>query len=151
MTTLKLIGRLIWIPIAFVLALMAAAAMLLTLGQERLIRWVHNRPGGGDGDDVLGMIELAREGLNFVFSIASGATLLPALMLVIVGEVARIRSGLYYILGGGAALAAIPFLARWSQGSGGQLAAPPTVVWQVFATAGFTAGLVYWLLAGRRA
>lgn len=149
MTTVKLIGRLIWVPIACVLALVAAIVVLVTLGQERLVHWLHNRPGGDD--DVRATLELTRELLAFAVSIASGATLLPALVLVIVGEVARIRSGLYYVIGGGAALAAIPFLARWSGPGGSQLAAPPAVVWQVFATAGFAAGLVYWLLAGRRA
>jgi hypothetical protein len=31
------------------------------------------------------------------------------------------------------------------------LGLPAAAVWQVFATAGFIGGLVYWLLAGRRA
>jgi hypothetical protein len=49
--------------------------------------------------------------------------------------------------GGGAASAAIPLLARLDVA--GTL--PQATVWQLFATAGFAAGLVYWLLAGRNA
>ena len=44
-------------------------------------------------------------------------TLLPALLLVIVGEVARIRSAIYYVVGGGVALAVVPLLTRMGQPS----------------------------------
>ncbi len=44
--------------------------------------------------------------LRLASSFISVQTLLPALLLVIVGEVARIRGSLYYVVGGGAALAA---------------------------------------------
>ena len=36
-------------------------------------------------------------------------------------------------------------------GQGGAIASPEALVWQVFATAGFAGGFVYWLLAGRNA
>ena len=87
--------------------------------------------------------------LRLAATFASVQTLLPALLLVIVGEVARIRSALYYVIGGGATLAVVPLMAR--------LGEPLTVldlspvVWQVLATAGFAGGFVYWLLAGRNA
>jgi hypothetical protein len=69
--------------------------------------------------------------------------------VVFVGEIARIRSALYYVAGGGAALAAIPLLARIGQS--GSFALADQIVWQVFATAGFAGGFVYWLIAGRNA
>ena len=69
--------------------------------------------------------------------------------MVIVGEVARIRSWLYYMIGGGLALAAIPLLARINSSGVGTLS--DATVWQVFATAGFAGGLVYWIIAGRNA
>ena len=69
--------------------------------------------------------------------------------MVIVGEIARIRSLVYYVAGGGVALAAIPLLAR--SASGAPSPRPSTLVWQVFATAGFAGGFVYWLIAGRNA
>jgi hypothetical protein len=43
----------------------------------------------------------------------------------------------------------VPFLARIGQGSAVTL--PAASVWQVFATAGFAGGFVYWLIAGRNA
>jgi hypothetical protein len=33
----------------------------------------------------------------------------------------------------------------------GNVVIPETTVWQVFATAGFAGGFVYWLIAGRNA
>jgi hypothetical protein len=81
--------------------------------------------------------------------LTSGLTVLPALLLVIVGEVARIRSALYYVIGAGVALAAMPLVLRMGQSEpAGLLSA---VALQVFATAGFAGGFVYWLIAGRRA
>jgi hypothetical protein len=74
---------------------------------------------------------------------------LPALLLVIVGEVARIRGAMYYVIGGGVALALVPLLARLGEPSTVLGLAP--AVWQVLATAGFAGGFVYWLLAGRNA
>ena len=81
--------------------------------------------------------------------LASVTTLLPALLLVIVGEVGRIRSALYYVVGGGVALAVVPLLTRIGQPMTVLELSP--VVWQVMATAGFAGGFVYWLLAGRNA
>ena len=79
-------------------------------------------------------------------SFISVQTLLPALLLVIVGEVARIRGSLYYVVGGGAALAMVPLMARLGQPLTVLDLSP--VVWQVLATAGFAGWLR--LLADRR-
>lgn len=149
METVKFIGRLVWLPIASALALLTGAAVLLLIGHERIVAWLSAR--SGQGDQVLDAIEIARQTMAVVLSLASGLTLLLALGVVIVGEVARIRSALYYVVGGGIAIGAIPFLAKWTEASGVKTGAPPTVIWMIFATAGFATGLVYWLLAGRRA
>ncbi len=66
--------------------------------------------------------------------IASGATLIPALLVVIAGEVARIRSWLYYMVGGGVALAVIPLLGKIDTGT---MTYALPALWHVFATAGF--------------
>jgi hypothetical protein len=66
-----------------------------------------------------------------------------------VGEVGRIRSSLYYVIGGGVALATVPLMARLGQPLTVLDLSP--VVWQVLATAGFAGGFVYWLIAGRNA
>ncbi len=140
---LSTIGRLIWLPIAFLLAALLAVMVLVTLGLERFTQSTAGQ--WQDGDVVVRMFDMLLQGQVIV----SGLTLLPAVAVVIVGEVARIRSSLYYVLGGGLALVSIPLLARYGPAGGSEL--PEAVVWQVMATAGFAGGFVYWLLAGRRA
>jgi hypothetical protein len=140
------LGRLILVPLAFLVAACASMFVLLTLGYERI---VHANAAGGTGfDDFTRVFDLVSEGLQ----LASALTVLPALALMIIGETARIRSLLFYVVGGGAALAAIPLLARFGQQTGSAAAAASALaIWQLFATAGFAGGLVYWLLAGRKA
>ena len=94
------LGRMIVVPVAFITATVAAIFVLVTLGSERIVHAISGT-NGIDGFEAL--FDLFSHGVL----LASGLTILPALALVIVGEVARIRSGLYYVLGGGAALAAI--------------------------------------------
>ena len=139
----RTIGRLILIPVALLLSGLVAGLVLVTLGLERITQATQGR--WQDGDSIGGFYELVTQG----HLLLTGLTLVPALAVVIVGEVARIRSSLYYILGGGLALVAIPLIARFGETS--TLTLPSTVVWQVFATAGFAGGWVYWLLAGRNA
>jgi hypothetical protein len=139
---LRTLGRMIVVSFAGLLAILAALAVLLTLGAERLTQAMTGRELiGGNLDTMLASLQAAAR-------LLAAATILPGLALVVIGEVARIRSLLYYVVGGGAAMAAIPLIARLGQ-AGGALPAP--IVWQVFATAGFAGGLVYWLVAGRRA
>ena len=139
----RTVGRLILIPIAFLLAAAAAAAVIVTLGLEHVTRAMS---GTELGFDEAGTIVSA---LFQGIALASGLTILPALAVVIIGEVARIRYWLYYVVGGGISLALIPFLAAF--GSSGTMELPQAIVWQVLATAGFCGGLVYWALAGRNA
>lgn len=138
---LRAIGRLIWVPIAFLIATVAAMFVLVTLGLENITHAIH---GLDEVDSISAAYDVAWQGTI----IASGATLIPALVVIIVGEVARIRSWLYYMVGGGVALAIIPLLARVDPGT---MTYALPALWHVFATAGFAGGLVYWLLAGRNA
>lgn len=140
---LRPLGRLILIPIAFLIAAAAAGFVLVTLGLERVTHALHGRERAPD--TIEAMLDLAWQGAL----LASSLTILPALAVVVIGEVARIRSWLYYVVGGGLALAAIPLLARLGQE--GPLVLPPATIWQVFASAGFAGGLAYWLVAGRNA
>jgi hypothetical protein len=139
---LRMLGRLLLVPIAFLFATAAAGFVVLSVGQERI---VHTMAGKDlDADTLRAALELARLALAMV----SLEALLPVLLLIIVGEVARIRSAYYYVLGGGAALALMPLLVR----AGGDASWMPfPAVWQLLATAGFAGGFVYWLLAGRTA
>lgn len=137
------VGRLIVIPIALLIAASVSGFVLFTLGLERITLALQ---GNRSGDDVIvAMFDLTQQGLL----LATGLTLIPALLVVIVGEIARIRSAIYYVAGGGLALAAMPMLARMTES--GNVVVPETTVWQVFATAGFAGGFVYWLIAGRNA
>ncbi len=136
-------GRLIVVPLAFLLGAAAAALVLVVIGMERVTQAAHGREAD------FGAWRHLFEIVAGTYGLASVMTLAPAVLLVIAGEVARIRSCTYYVLGGGIALAALPLLAR--SGSLGEGIAAVGQVWQVFATAGFAGGLVYWMLAGRRA
>jgi hypothetical protein len=129
------------VPLGLVLGAIAAGAILFSLGAEHLTHAVHNR----EGLDFEAMIELGRQ----AGALASVVSIVPALLLVVIGEVGRIRSSVYYILGGGAVLAAMPLLAR--VGTLSVDLSPLGTIWQIFATAGFAGGFVYWLVAGRKA
>lgn len=137
---MRTLGRIVWVPIAFVLAVFACLLVVVTLGLERATTALHDRVGTPDG--ALEIIVAVQSGVL----LASALTLVPALAVVVVGEVARFRSALYYVAGGGLAMAVLPLLARTPPDVAGQ-----PIVWQVLATAGFAGGFVYWLLAGRNA
>lgn len=140
---LRTLGRLVMVPLGFILAMLAALGVLVTLGLEITTHILSSAPSDGDRIEVL-------LGMGFgVLRVLAAATVVPALLVVVVGEVARIRSALYYVLGGGLALGALPLLARL--GTASEAGAVPVRVWTVSATAGFAGGLVYWLVAGRRA
>jgi hypothetical protein len=139
---LRAIGRLIMVPLAFLLGTAAAMFILFTLGMEKITHALAGRAIEADASQIFEFMRQAS-------ALASAATIVPAILLVIIGEVARIRSSAYYILGGGAALCALPLMAM--AGSLSSDLTPLGTLWQVFATAGFAGGFVYWLLAGRNA
>lgn len=82
----------------------------------------------------------------FIATVGPALTALPALAAAAIGEVLHIRSWMYYVLVGGAALAAVPILAGAATDAP---ALPAGEYMTIFATAGFTGGFIYWLLAGR--
>lgn len=140
---LRTLGRLILVPVAFCVAAAAAAFVAVTLGLEKLTVAMSGKEGGSE--TIEAYWEIATQGGALI----AGLSILPALAIVIVGEVARIRSWLYYMVGGGLALGLLPLLAK--AGAPDLMALPPTALWHVLATAGFAGGIVYWLLAGRTA
>jgi hypothetical protein len=140
---MRALGRVILLPVAFIVAALAAGFVILSLGQEKIVHALTGRRP--DEVPVTAALDLVSVGLSFL----SVTALVPALLVVIVGEVARIRGALYYVAGGGAALAVVPLLTRLGQ-PGSVLDLAPAV-WHVLATAGFAGGFVYWLLAGRNA
>lgn len=140
---LAAIGRIIWLPIAFLLAALTGAFVILTLGLERITAYMH---GFEDPDMTIeGGFQLLAGGALLVQTL----TIVPALGVVVIGEVAQIRSVYYYVIGGGLAAVSAPLIVQI--GTAGALDVPAVAVWQVFATGGFISGFVYWLLAGRSA
>jgi hypothetical protein len=139
----RALGRLVLVPLGFVLASLLTMVILFTLGMEKLTHTIYRRDVVID--DWVKTINLAQDTVQLF----STFTIVPAILLVIVGEVARIRSSVYYIVGGGAVLAAWPLMNRF--GAIGQDPSKLADLWTVFATAGFAGGFIYWLVAGRRA
>ena len=146
---LRFVGRLIWVPISFVVSALIGAAVLFSLGSERLLQEIASQRGTStDSIDIwLGYFDQAW----LIANIASALTIVPPLLMVIIGEVARIQSSIFYVLGGGAALAVVPLLAKLVEAGGADITLPSATLFQVFATAGFAAGFVYWLICGRTA
>jgi hypothetical protein len=140
---LRTIGRIILVPVAFGIAAVVAIFVAMMLGLEKISAAMAGREGGVE--TVEAYWEIAMQGGLLL----AGLTIVPAVLLVIVGEVARIRSWLYYMVGGGLSLGLLPI--AMAGGMPDAAAMPPAALWQVLATAGFAGGLTYWLLAGRTA
>lgn len=141
----RAIGRLILVPLGCLLAVAAAAGVLVTLGLERATHAMHRGLEMSQLEALLAIFEAMPR-------LGAAVSIIPAALLVIVGEVARIRSLTYYVVGGGAVLAIIPLLGLSAGANGaGPGLLEAGALWQVFATAGFAGGLVYWLVAGRGA
>jgi hypothetical protein len=130
---MRLLGRILWVPFAFVIA-STAAALVVTLGSLP--------PDSADPGMVLdGAVGLI-VGVSAVWITA--VTLIPAALLIVVAEGLRLRSFVFYALAG-AAIACYYGLGRGSAALGFDHDS------EVLAASGIAAGLIYWLLAGRRA
>jgi hypothetical protein len=140
---MRAVGRILLIPFAMLAAAITTGFVIVSLGQERIVQAM----AGRQVDDAT--IGAAVDMLALAFALISVQALLPPLLLVIVGEVARFRSALYYVVGGGLSIALVPLLVRLADPA--QVLGLSSTVWQVLATAGFAGGFVYWLLAGRNA
>jgi hypothetical protein len=142
----RTIFRMLWVVVAFCLAVAVALAVLFALGAmwtgDALRAAAPNDPLLRDGAPIFGMV-------LFAGTVTPALNALPALIGVVAGEVLRIRSWMYYVLVGGASLAAIPILAAPDPADLPRIIASPYMT--IFAAAGFAGGFVYWLLAGARA
>ena len=140
----KLILRWIWVAIAFLISASIALIVLFSLG----IFWL-----GDEFRAAAGSNEFVWHGADvfaayfFAAAVGPALTALPGFIAVVIGEIMRIRSGLYYTLAGGAAVVVIPLLAR----SGEAVAGVPSSYMSIFAAAGFVGGFAYWAMAGARA
>ncbi|MGC1179484.1 MAG: hypothetical protein WA884_10805 [Methyloceanibacter sp.] len=147
MDAFGLLMRVLWAATAFLLAVAVALGVLFALGAL----WVGDELRAAAPHDpmlrhgaapVFGMV-------LFAGTVTPALTVLPALVAAVVGEALRLRSWMYYVLAGGAALAAVPMLA--SAPAVDMPGLPAGQYMTIFAAAGFAGGFVYWLLAGRGA
>ena len=100
-----------------------------------------------DNDPLLSIVANILGTLQFAINLGPALTLLPAIILITIGEVGRIRSSIYYLLAGGAAFVAMPLLYVTGDGITGSVS--PRYI-TIFAAAGFIAGFFYWMIAGRK-
>ncbi|MEM7399283.1 MAG: hypothetical protein AAF354_10105 [Pseudomonadota bacterium] len=160
-----MIGHFIWrgfvVVVSFVVAAVVALAVLFALGSV----WMGDELRTVAAEDphfrafiqsdpvlqdpaVLHSLAMAFGAVVFIGTVGPALTALPAFAAAIIGEALHIRSWMYYVLAGGAALSAIPVLA----GAAAEAQAIPASEYlTIFATAGFAGGFIYWLLAGRGA
>ena len=135
-----------WVVTALLVAVAVALAVLFALGAvwvgDELKAAAPHDPVLQQGAPVFGMVLFAK-------TVTPALTVLPALVAVVIGEVLRLRSWMYYVLAGGAALAVVPLLAAPEGADLTEIAVSPYMT--IFAAAGFAGGLIYWLLAGARA
>jgi hypothetical protein len=140
------IGRILAVGFSFLLASFAGMITLVLVGG----RWAAGEmSAGARGDETLDFVFGFLGPAAFVFTVAPALALLPPVLVVVVGEVLRIRSALYYVAASGAAAAGM-LIAAAPYENGAPLLLHSQYV-AVLATAGFVAGLVYWAFAGRNA
>ena len=143
---LNTLFRFIWVAVALMFAMGVALVALFALGAI----WVGDElRAAAPGDSVIDLGAPWFGVVLFAGTVVPALTALPAILVAIVGEVLRVRSWLYYVPAGGAALAVVPLLTGAPPAD--LPALPPDQYLTIFAAAGFAGGFVYWLLAGRRA
>jgi hypothetical protein len=140
------IGRIFAVFFSSLLALAAGMITVILVGG----RWAAsvNSPEARGGEALDVMLDLLGPA-PFALTVAPALMLLPPVLVVVVGEVVRIRSALYYIAASGAAAAAMLVIAAPYQDGAPLL--PHSLYLTVLATGGFAAGGVYWAFAGRNA
>ena len=152
---MKLLFRLLWVAIAATVAAFAGLAFLLVFGLEWVTRMAAVSSGDG-AQQIESWLDTAQkvfDQASALMPLATAFTLVPGLIVLIVAEVARIRSLTYYLAGGGIAFVGLPLLLRMAGGAPRDAAAMPwqTTFLLLLAVGGFLAGAIYWGLAGRKA
>ena len=140
---MSLFGRIIVVVFALILAMVAAGITLA-------IAIVAPDWAGVDADPVerLSFFIVSFFATSFVGAVA----ILPAALLIVIAEAARLRSFLYYGVGG----ALVGLASYYGSDISVRLenttdVAPVANALQLAAAAGIIGGLVYWLIAGRNA
>lgn len=141
---IRSLGRIIWVVIAFVLAVIAGIVVLGFVGLERLTAAT---TGGTEVASTLEQWLSLADGFVGLTQWGAALSIVPAILTVVVGELGRIRSLVYWVAAGGVAAVAVPLVQGMADTS--EVLLPAAQLLQILATAGFAAGVVYWALAGR--
>lgn len=146
----RFLGRIIVVGFGLFLSVLFGFLILSYLGGTLFTEDLANRYGSDlETSDFETTILTFLGAISFIFSLYPALTILPALLVAVIGEVGHIRSWLYYILAGGLGALSIPLL--YVVLSPEQVEMPSQQFLTIFATSGFGAGFLYWLIAGRRA
>jgi len=140
---MSLFGRIIMILCALILAIMAAGITLA-------IGIVAPDWAGIDSDPVerLSFFMVSFFATSFVGAVA----IMPAALLIVISEAARLRSFLFYGVGGALVGLASYYGSDISVRLENTTDVPPVAnALQLAAAAGIIGGLVYWVVAGRNA
>ncbi|MGZ8417426.1 MAG: hypothetical protein ACXWVQ_10685, partial [Methyloceanibacter sp.] len=104
----RIIFRTILVVVAFFLAALVSVVVLFALGAI----WAGNElSAAAPQESVMQHAAPVFGAVLFAGTVAPALNALPGLVAAVAGEVLRIRSWMYYVLAGGASLAAIPILA----------------------------------------
>lgn len=137
------IWRFIVVSFGAIMGAISALLMLIfTGGRELATRFSQSE----DPDSLLAVVEQVYGTFLFAASLGPALTVVPAIGAIVLGEVARIRSVFYYVIMGGLAALAIPFLYETGDGISGAVNTHYIII---FLACGFVGGFVYWLIAGR--
>lgn len=139
---MRIIGRLFAIMIGFFAAAFAAGTVVTVA--ILFPAW---------SDFVIGAYEDGLFGVAFTFGMVfvSGFALLPALVLILIGEIVPVRSVIYYALGGAIVALVILVSLGGFDVSAMRVNGFARRESEIMIGAGIVAGLVYWLIAGRGA
>lgn len=142
----RLLARAIMVPLGMLLGFIAGLIVLAVFGIEPFLKSLVP-VGDGTVSGTLDTIDRVIDTVLRASVTATTLTVIPALVAIIAGEIMSIRSFTYYVVVCGLAAVAGPWIT--SGMAEGTEALPLAETWALLATAGFTGGAVYWLLAGR--
>lgn len=135
--------RFLIVPLSLFISLFIAFFIMTFIGFQRVERLIEAM------DDTAEGITLFWNGFTLSSPWLPGVTFAPLFAILMIGEIFHVRSLLYYIVGFGLCLSLFPLMLPYLELEHGPQ--PLVALWQIFATAGFAAGGVYWVLAGRKA
>ncbi|MDX2265005.1 MAG: hypothetical protein NW215_08545 [Hyphomicrobiales bacterium] len=135
------IGRVFSVIFGVIFGALTALVVLFWVGGPFWAQRVEREFAGEMSPDAFAEIY---DQMSYALISAPAAVLAPCIVAVVIGEALNIRSVLYYVAAGGVTAAMAPLAVSGAKDQSGQYLA-------IVATAGFAAGFIYWLIAGRKA